>query len=462
MMSNNQSNLRDTVHAVLTALGSRQVKGAQARTEPGGWGTTSKHPSTQTDDGTRAATQGTRGDEIDRDLHAQEDIGNHSPPAAKSQDALQPNMGVEQSNPQDNPGESQRETRETPEDGGTYYGKTQHPARVDNEEVQKKYAGASKEVCELLTLVGETEKLAAEYIPALAAEARNRLEGAPSTPATPAAPAAPQTKAAEAPQLTEADQAAAEKAVVFSLAGVLLDAMTDATKTASWMKKKLEETRQNPQQPRASLKRAGAEPPPEASGDDDDDDDDADDMASGGGDASAGPGDSKPSDDELLLAASGGQGGAPKDPLAGIMADVGNPSGENAPPAQGGGMPPMPGGGGGMPPEAAGLMDPGAGGMPPDAGGGMDPMAGGGSGMSPEEEQALLEEMIAQEAMAQEGVSPEQLKQGLAGSIHRLVEGACKKASHSKKASTWKPKTAAEKKRLSEWRSLIRELAPRQ
>lgn len=457
-----------------------QQKTAAARTEPGSIGGATTHPSKDVDDRTSPAREGFRSKENEDDVGEMEGPAgvNRTAPikgGTGSQDSVQYNIGTEAKPTGEAPSVETGSAKGTKEDGGTIDGKTTHPARTDNGELDGgKYANVSQAISVLRERTKQARDTGNEILGILAASA---TDPAPSqTPAKTAA-AAPQKPAEEA-QLghdfagvftDQLDKQALDELVVDAYAKTYARAEKQAEMAVSYLDNMFATLAKKGGEGEGDEEPAG--PPAE----------ETEEPGLGGapGDEGSEPAAPSPMDEGAggLGGApeAGGLGGAPEGGAGGGQIDIKQlealiqlllaqtqGGGAGGPPGAGAGGPPMGGGAGGgleaalaggpaMGAEgAAAGMAGGAGGPPPGAEGGMPPGAEGGGG----EDLGPLEHVLHQA-----GVTADELE---AASSAKLASMLSKKAAAKPAKKTgWQPKNAAEQKWADDMTNYVRELVGR-
>lgn len=295
----------ESIEKLLRQLAATE-KNASAKSEAGGYVGETSHPIKNVDDRLIPVPEGERSKENSKDV--KEDQGAPSAenkPSDKSQDSLQPNIGVRQSATGEDPSIETNSAKAGKDDPGS-----SHPARTDNAQLDgHKYAA------HVLNLTKKAEKLGMDILAEISRDV--------STPKTEASTDAAEKVAGEAAAAgTEAAEAAvadadayAEKIaseVLSSIEQTILAAEAMAVKTAQFFRdyeaglKVAEEGEEPAEEPKeeAASEEAAEEPAPEAEG--------GDPMAAAG--APAGGGDEA----AILQALAGGEGMGAEGAAAGM------------------------------------------------------------------------------------------------------------------------------------------------
>ncbi|MDD5658170.1 MAG: hypothetical protein PHF00_13045 [Elusimicrobia bacterium] len=452
-MSSKSASVVQTIDAFLTEVASARRKTAEANTEAGGYQGNSTHPSTQVEDRTDDAQEGSRSQENTSDVKDQEgaiSVDSTSTSINQGQDEAQMNLGTQQSATGEDPSVETESAKGGKEDGGTRDGKTTHPARTDNDSLDGgKYATAQR----VLQGIKEAQELGVRLVSRIANEAHGAVQAQAAKMACNASCGAkggkPQTKEKEAPKppfpdkaaetaaadtagytlasAVQLDKEAAEAALVADLAYTYQEARNAATKTAEFLDsffRRLKEAEE------------AQEPPPE-------EDKERKEHSEPGGDEGGQP------------AAEGSKGGEGD---GGGAIPQGVPGAENAAaemsPAGGGDetalIQALLGGANSGMGGSGGGGEPGAGVIPPDTGSAsaaIPAAPGAGPGLGGLDPQTL---QLLEQVLAQTGITPEQLE----------AAATAKAAAALKSASVtpWRPKNAQEAQRFQEMRRYVLEL----
>ena len=449
------------IDKILASIEGSHNKSAEAHTEAGSIGGETTHPVKNVDDNTTKATEGFRSKENESDVKetvGKPGVNSASEVTTGGQDSVQLNIGV-------NAGETGKDVPSAKggkQDGGTYDGKSTHPARTDNDSLEGgKYASVKEATAVLRGRIKQAQVLGNEIMGAMAVSATKPTAPAHKQAAVPVAEEAQVGYDFAGTVSQDFDKQAFHEAVVTGLAETVLIGETQAEKVAEYLDEFF-----------AYAKTAGDEEGDmgESSGGDGDGDESS---ALPYGDAGGLPGmDGGDAGGGDPMGAGGPPPGAGGDPGAG----GGNPLQGIDPQVlqqllhlllaqQGGGAGGAGGAGGGDPSAMlqggqsmgggdamsgmAAPADAGAGGPPPGAdagGGGMPPPDGDQMGM-------------LHQAMLMAGTNPDAVEaaaaQKLAGSLKAQL------AKTGGKAPAWRPKNAAQQQQVAAMAGYLQELTGR-
>jgi hypothetical protein len=483
---------------IIGDLLSRLNKRAKEESDPGGFDGDTSHQTKDTDNSTVEPTEGSRSSENEQDIKHDQPVGVDQTAAGTpgGQDAAQVNIGTQQSGPDETPGNIPDVSDDLPDPGG-YEGESSH--QTADKPNTEKYGAARKLAAALPSVREAGTDLLAKIVMAGSRPSKKAEDAVlPAETVTGSDDAKPSSaslaggsggdsekkddekeaaEGAKAAQMAIFAQQQRDSAVVQGLAETLKSAQDNAAVAAEYLngffaqlEKGADEDSGDDKKDKSGDKDKGHDDSDSSSSDSSDSSGDSGGSpfsgGSSGGDSSGG--DSSGGGDpvsQLLgggggggvskdiggsqavgeMLGGGGGGGAPGgDPLGGgggAPPMGGSPMGGGAPPAGGdpmGGSPMGGGGGGGMgaPPMGGSPM----GGPPMGGGGGM----GGGMGGGDPQQMAMLAE-----ALAQLGITPEQLQQ---------AAGAKTARARFQSKTGWAPKTQKEAEQFQRMREVVSEL----
>lgn len=448
----------DKIGVLLTRLQKR----AKEESDPGGYDGDTSHATKNTDNGTVDPTEGARSQENEQDIKHDQPAGVDGAVEGTpgGQESAQLNIGTQQSGPDEGSGGNIPSVEDKLDDPGGYEGDTSHPADLDNPAVGEKYGAARRLRSSILQVKEAGTELLAKIVmandkPAAKRAADSVLPAETPGPASGSEDASPsgggggegdsekkeEDKEAGAKSADEAIKKAQAQAVINGIADTLKSASYNASITADYLD--------------GFFAQAG-----KGAGDDGDSDDK-------GGDSDKGESSSSDSDsDDTGSSPPSQEGGEPDGDEAGggdLMSLLQGGGGGDA----GGGMPSSDIGGGGAASEMLGDPAAGGGGDPlaalgggaPPMGGGAPPMGGPPMGGAPGADPAMAggaggDQQLAMlaEALAQAGITPEQLQAAT------LAKGAAKLPPKGLKAGSWAPRTAKEAEQFRRMQEVISEL----
>lgn len=447
----------------------RLQKRAKEESDPGGYDGDTSHATKDTENSTVDVDEGSRSRENEQDIKHDQPAGVDS--AAEGtpggQDAAQLNIGTQQSGPDDGDAGNIPTVEDKLPDPGGYEGDTTHPADLDNPAVGEKY-GAARQLRRSISQVKEAgTTLLAKIVMASGQPQAKRAEDSvlPAETVTGSDDAKPDSasltgggggeekkddsKEAGAKAAEQAMKQAQYQAVVDGIADTIKSACDNATIAADYLDGFFAQAGKGAGDDDDSGEGGSDDSKKKEEGGSGEGKSDSDSGSSGGGESSGPPsaGGGEPDGDEggdadlmsLLQGGDGGgdAGGMPSTDIGGAdaaSAMLGAPAGGDA-----GGAPPM---GGGTPPMGGGA---------PPMGGGAPPMAGGAGGMMPgaggDQQLAMLAE-----ALAQAGITPEQLQAASAGKMAALLPPK------GVKKGSWAPRTAKEAEQFKRMQEVVSEL----
>ena len=223
------------IDKILASIEGSHNKSAEAHTEAGSIGGETTHPVKNVDDNTTKATEGFRSKENESDVKetvGKPGVNSASEVTTGGQDSVQLNIGV-------NAGETGKDVPSAKggkQDGGTYDGKSTHPARTDNDSLEGgKYASVKEATAVLRGRIKQAQVLGNEIMGAMAVSATKPTAPAHKQAAVPVAEEAQVGYDFAGTVSQDFDKQAFHEAVVTGLAETVLIGETQAEKVAEYL-----------------------------------------------------------------------------------------------------------------------------------------------------------------------------------------------------------------------------------